>query len=165
MAKPVLHPSHIKLPAETRQEMIALLNQHLADTFDLYSQVKQAHWNVKGGFFIALHLLFDDLAEKIEEGVDEIAERAAALGGVALGTARLAAASSRLPEFPHDVVEGMKCVGLLVDRYAALAESTRAAIDTADGVGDADTADLFTQLSRELDKGLWFLESHLHGHS
>lgn len=150
----------IDLPAKTRESVIALLNQQLADTFDLLSQTKQAHWNVKGMNFIALHKLFDELVDTLEDQVDEIAERVTALGGLAMGTARMAAANSTLPEFPA-VTAGEDVVKALVERYAALAKSTRAAIDTADKAGDADTADLFTGVSRDLDKHLWFLEAHL----
>ena len=93
--------------------------------------------------------------------MDEIAERATALGGVALGTARMAAGNTRLPEYPAGATDSMESVQCLVDRYAALAASTRKAIDAADEAGDADTADLFTEISRDLDKWLWFLEAHL----
>jgi starvation-inducible DNA-binding protein len=153
-------PTRIDLPGETRQSMIKLLNQQLADTLDLQSQIKQAHWNVKGPTFIALHEFFDKLAEEMEDAVDTTAERVTALGGTAMGTARMAAAQSRLPEYP-EAVAGKEHLTALADRYAALAKSTRAAIDAADKLGDADTADLFTQISRELDKNLWFIEAHL----
>ncbi len=158
--KPTFSTS-IDLPAKTREEIVDLLNQHLADTLDLYSQIKQAHWNVKGPSFIALHELFDKLAETIEDQADEIAERATALGGVARGTSRMAASASRLPEYPADAADGSDHLRALADRIAAVAKSTRKAIDKAGKKGDADTADLFTQASRELDKGLWFLEAHL----
>jgi starvation-inducible DNA-binding protein len=161
MAKAKTHHTRNDLPADTRAKMIDLLNQQLADTFDLFSQTKQAHWNVKGPNFIALHELFDDLAEEVEDYVDLIAERATALGGTALGTARMAAAASKLPEFPTDTFESMAVVDLVAARYAALAASSRKAIDTADEIGDLDTADLFTEVSRGLDKSLWFLEAHL----
>jgi len=161
MAKNKSVATRIDIKGKLRDSMIALLNQQLADTADLYSQVKQAHWNVKGAHFIALHELFDKLAEDLEEPVDDLAERVTALGGVARGTARVAAQSSRLPEFPIERVEGLKAVALLADRYAALAASSRAAIETAAKEGDADTSDLFTGISRGLDKALWFLEAHL----
>lgn len=151
----------IDLPAGTRSEMIDLCNQQLADTADLQSQIKQAHWNVKGPQFIALHELYDELAEEVEGYVDLIAERATQLGGYAMGTARMAAANSRLPEFPLDATQGLDTVKALVERYAAYAASSRAAIDESDKVGDKDTADLFTEVSRGIDKGLWFLEAHL----
>jgi starvation-inducible DNA-binding protein len=141
--------------------MIDLLNQQLADTFDLFSQIKQAHWNVKGMDFIQLHELFDDLAEQVEGYVDLIAERATTLGGTALGTARMSAASSRLPECPEQLGGGKSAVETLAARYANLAKSTRAAIATSNDAGDADTSDLFTEVSRGLDKGLWFLEAHV----
>ncbi|MBA3451051.1 MAG: DNA starvation/stationary phase protection protein Dps [Chloroflexia bacterium] len=153
----------VDIPASTRGEMIALLNQELADTSDLYSQTKQAHWNVKGIHFYQLHLLFDALAEKRQGEADEIAERATELGGFATGTVRMAAASSRLPELPTDIDDGADYVQALVERYGTHANNTREAIDTADKAGDMDTADLFTQISRELDKDLWFLQAHLQG--
>jgi starvation-inducible DNA-binding protein len=155
------YATRIDLPAPARAEAIALLNQQLADTLDLFTQVKQAHWNVKGPYFIALHELFDKLAEQAEEYTDDLAERATTLGGVALGTARVAARSSRLPEIALEGLEGQAAVKALADRYAALAASTRAAIEAANRLGDADTADLFTEISRGLDKSLWFLEAHL----
>ena len=151
----------IDIPASTRAEIIDLCNQQLADTADLQSQIKQAHWNVKGPEFIALHKLYDELAEVVEGYVDEIAERVTQLGGYAMGTARMAAANSRLPEFPTDATAGMDTVKELVKRFAAYGATTRAAIDEADKSGDMATADLFTEVSRGIDKGLWFLEAHL----
>lgn len=156
-----MHRTHNDMPEDTRKEMVDLLNQQLADTFDLLSQTKQAHWNVKGPQFIALHELFDELFGELVGYVDMIAERVTALGGTALGTVQMAAESSRLPDFPADVFESMAVVEAAVLRYADVAASTRAAIDTADTAGDMDSADLFTEISRGLDKGLWFLEAHL----
>jgi starvation-inducible DNA-binding protein len=153
--------TRINLARDVRGEMIALLNQQLADTFDLYSQTKQAHWNVRGAQFYPLHELFDKLAEELDGYVDLIAERATALGGSAQGTVRLSAANSQLAEFPLNVTGSMPTVEALAERYAALGAHTRQAIETADGQGDADTADLFTEVSRGLDKALWFLEAHL----
>jgi starvation-inducible DNA-binding protein len=151
----------VDLPTRTRVAMIGLLNQELADTADLYSQTKQAHWNVKGIHFYQLHLLFDQLAEKRQGEADELAERATELGGYALGTVRMAAASSRVPEIPTDINAGVDYVRALVERYGIHANNMRAAIDEADEAGDKDTADLFTEISRELDKDLWFLQAHL----
>src|SRR5215212_8952383 len=148
MAKPKLHKTSIDLDGETREQIVALLNQQLADTFDLYSQTKQAHWNVKGAQFFQLHELFDKLAGEALVYVDDIAERVTTLGGTALGTARMSSAASRLPEYPTNVAGSQESVEALVERYAALAASTRAAIDTSDGLNDADTADLFTGVSR-----------------
>ncbi len=150
-------PTRIGLAPEVREDMIALLNQQLADTFDLYSQTKQAHWNVKGPQFYPLHELFDKLAAELSGYADLIAERATALGGLARGTVRHAAADSRLAEFPPDVTGSMPTVEALAERYAALGADTRQAIEIAAGRGDADTADLFTEVSRGLDKALWFL--------
>jgi len=161
MSKTKLFPTRNNISQQHRVELITLLNQQLADAFDLYSQVKQAHWNIKGSHFIQLHELFDKLAEELEEPVDMLAERITALGGIALGTARLAAQHSRLSELPQDNFDGLVLVKELVDRYATLATSTRAAIETANANQDAATSDLFTEIVRELDKALWFLEAHL----
>lgn len=153
--------TRIDIRAEAREKLIALLNQQLADTFDLYSQAKYAHWNVKGMQFYALHLLFDTLAESVEDHVDMIAERVTALGGTATGTARMSAATSSLSEFPVERITGPECVAALADRFGVYGATTRAAIDTATELGDADTADLFTEISRAIDKHLYFLEAHL----
>ena len=161
MAKPKMFLTKNDLAPDVREKAVTLLNQQLADTTDLYSQTKQAHWNVKGMHFYQLHQLFDTLADAVEEYVDLIAERATALGGTALGTVRMSAAASRLPEYPLDAVDGRQHVEALTTRFAALAKTSRAAIDAAASFGDADTADVFTEVSRGLDKHLWFLESHL----
>ncbi len=154
-------PTRIDIPQEQRMTLIKLINQQLADTFDLQSQVKQAHWNVKGPTFIAVHELFDELAEELEDGIDLVAERVTQLGGVAEGTARMASARSRLPEYPLDVAAAKDHIAALADRYAAVAKSSRAAIDSCTKLGDAAAADIFTEIVRSLDKNLWFLEAHL----
>ncbi len=156
-------PTRIDIPADARTKLIAILNQHLADSTDLFTQVKHAHWNVKGPTFIALHKLFDEFAGDLVEAIDETAERATALGGVANGTVRAAAAASRLPEFPADTSGANAVVTALAERYAALAKTAREAIDATDKLGDKGTADLFTGQSRDLDQALWFLEAHLQG--
>jgi starvation-inducible DNA-binding protein len=156
-----MHPTRIDIPEEQRTRLVALLNRQLADTLDLYSQTKFAHWNVKGSDFIQLHLLYDSVAESVLEFVDAIAERATSLGGLALGTARMAAAASTLEEYPLDAVAGMDTVAAIADRLAAYGAAVRAGIAAADELGDADTADLFTEVSRAIDKHLWFVEAHL----
>ena len=161
MATTKTFSTQIDLAAETREEMIALLNRQLADTFDLFSQTKQAHWNVKGAQFYPLHELYDELAGLLLGFVDQIAERATALGGAAQGTVRMAADATRLTEYPSGGIDSLASVEALAERYAALAETTRKAIDNADEAGDMSTADLFTEVSRGLDKSLWFLEAHL----
>jgi starvation-inducible DNA-binding protein len=150
------------LPAENREKLVELLNARLADTLDLYSQVKQAHWNVKGPDFIQLHELYDMVAETVLPFVDEIAERATALGGLATGTVRMAAEATSLDEYPLDGTEGQETVRLVADRLATYGAAAREAIETADSeLGDMDTADLFTDISRAIDKHLWFVETHL----
>ena len=153
----------VDIPPGSREKINKILNQHLADSFDLMSQVKQAHWNVKGSDFWQLHKLFDEVAERAAEWVDEFAERVTALGGYATGTARMAAATSTLPEFPTDITDSMDYVRAVADRLAAFTNSAREAIDQTDKLGDADTADLFTEISRCADKYLYFLEAHLQG--
>ncbi|MCB9149177.1 MAG: DNA starvation/stationary phase protection protein Dps [Caldilineaceae bacterium] len=153
--------THNDLAHEVRATIITLLNQQLADTFDLYSQTKQAHWNVKGMNFMQLHLFFDELAEGLLEYVDMIAERVTALGGYPLGTARMAAKDSTLPEFPTNIYQGKEILEVLAQRFGNYASTTRAAIETASEHGDQDTADLFTEVSRAIDKHLWFIDAHL----
>lgn len=157
-----LFSTRIDLSTETRRYVTEMLNQQLANLFDLHSQTKHAHWNVKGSHFWGLHKLFDHLADGLEKFVDEVAERITALGGVAMGTARMAAASSRLGEFPAGTHMGLDVVQAIADRYAAAGKDVRQGIAQADEHGDADTADLLTGVSRFLDQSLYFLESHLH---
>lgn len=146
-----------------RNTVVAVLNAHLADLSDLYSQTKFAHWNVKGPHFIALHDLFDKLAGTVEGHIDEVAERVMALGGTATGTVRQAAGASRVPEFPAGTVKGLEVVAALADRFGAVAKTVRAALDETDALGDKGTADLLTGISRDLDQALYFLEAHLSG--
>jgi starvation-inducible DNA-binding protein len=145
-----------------RTKVIELLNVRLADAIDLGTQTKHAHWNVKGPNFIALHELFDKVAESVEEHIDTIAERVTALGGTAYGTLASVARRTTLKPYPEDISEGLSHVDALSAALAQFGAGVRAAIDTAGRLGDADTADLFTALSRENDKYLWFLEAHLH---
>lgn len=155
----MIRTSH-DLPQETRDAMAALLNRQLADTFDLYSQVKQAHWNVKGPQFAQLHELFDQVAGIILPFADEIAERATALGGVARGTVRMAAACSRLDEISDGPLSAVSSVQAVTAGLANLAASTRAAAVAAGEAGDEGTNDLLVGVSREVDKVLWFVEAH-----
>lgn len=156
-----MHETSMGLPLEARTKIAALGNQQLANITDLYTQTKQAHWNVKGIHFEQLHVLFDKMAEAIFEYGDMIAERVTAVGGTALGTVRMAANASELPEFPEDQFEGITMLKIVVERWAQVASSVRAAITSAEEVGDMDTADLFTEISRTVDKMLWFAEAHL----
>jgi len=148
------------LPENVRTQAIELLNSRLADAIDLATQIKQAHWNVKGPNFIALHELFDKINEEVEDYIDDIAERVVQLGGVAEGTARMAAQRSSLHEYPRNTVDGRSHIDALSRVLAAFGKSARLAIDTANEFGDLDTADLFTEISRGIDKWLWFVEAH-----
>ena len=149
------------LPEGARVKVVELLNARLADCTDLQTQTKQAHWNVKGPNFISLHLLFDKINDDVENYVDEIAERAVQLGGVAEGTARMVAKRSSLAEYPASAVDGRSHVEALSSALAAFGAAARKGIDQADELGDLDTADLFTEVSRGIDKWLWFVEAHL----
>lgn len=149
------------LPDNTRKAMIALLNARLADTIDLRLAVKQAHWNVKGPSFIALHELFDQIQARVDTFADDIAERAVSLGGSAHGTAQIVVKDTQLKPYPAEVMPQKEHLEALADRLAAYGKLARAAIDASDQAGDKDTADLFTGISRQMDKDLWFIEAHL----
>ena len=156
-----LHTTKNDLGKDIREKLVMLLNQRLADAADLKSQAKQAHWNVKGMNFIALHELFDRVSSELDTHVDDIAERITSLGGTAMGTVRLAAKNSSLSEYPHEITDGAAHVDALSSALADFGKKVRADIDTTDDWGDQDTADLFTGISREIDKLLWFVEAHI----
>ena len=143
-----------------RAEMNALMNQRLADAIDLQMQMKQAHWNVKGPSFIALHELFDKVSEAVEGYVDTIAERIVQLGGIAEGTVRMSGARTRLQEYPLNIADGMAHVEGVARALSTFGREVRNTIGLADELGDADTADIFTEISRGTDKWLWFVEAH-----
>lgn len=151
------------LPESTREKLVEMLNQRLADAIDLMLQAKQAHWNVKGRHFIALHELFDDVYESLSEHVDLLAERAAQLGGAVEGTIRSAATRSSLDEYPAGLVAGPAHVDALTRVLAQFGAAVRREIDFAADLRDADTADILTEISRAIDKHLWFVGAHAHG--
>jgi len=156
-----MYKTKIDLPQKVRRNVIVILNDRLADAIDLQSQIKQAHWNVKGPHFIALHELFDKISAVILDQVDEIAERITSLGGTAEGTVAVAAKRSKLKNYPLSITSGKDHLFYLSTQVAAFGKAVRAGIDDTDELGDKDTADLFTGISRDLDKYLWFLEAHL----
>jgi starvation-inducible DNA-binding protein len=154
--------SRVSLSSEHREELTNLLNQLLADTSDLYSQTKQAHWNVKGLNFFGLHKLFDELAGMVEPYVDKLAERVTALGGMAMGTVRMAASQSRLPEYSADHISGEEHVRSVLERFARVDEAVRQGIRQAeDQWEDPVTVDMLTDLAGDLEQSIYFLESHL----
>ena len=156
----MMYETENDIPKAERTELIALINQRLADIVDLQMQLKQAHWNVKGPHFIGLHELFDKIAEEVESYVDLTAERIVQLGGIAQGTVREAAAHSRLEEYPLAIADGTTHVEAVAKALSTFGREARLTIDEADKLGDADTADLFTEVSRGIDKLLWFVEAH-----
>jgi len=154
-------PTKNDLKSNTRKTAIDLLNARLAEAIDLALITKQAHWNIKGPNFIAIHEMLDKFRAGVDKHVDIIAERAAQLGGVALGTSQDVAKRSSLKAYPNNIHSTSDHLAALIERYAAAGKAARKAIDDADEAGDADSADIFTAYSRELDKSLWFLESHV----
>jgi starvation-inducible DNA-binding protein len=156
-----MYKTKIDLSEKTRRNVIVMLNDRLSDAIDLQSQVKQAHWNVKGPHFIALHELFDKISDVMLEQIDEIAERITSLGGTAEGTVAVAARRSKLKNYPLSFTSVRDHLLYLSTQLSVYGKSVRGAIEATAELSDADTADLFTQLSREIDKYLWFLEAHL----
>ena len=153
----------VNLAERVRIEVIELLNARLADAIDLKTQAKQAHWNVKGMNSASLHELFDRVATHLNDQADTIAERITALGGIALGTARVVASTSSLREYDLNAVTGEQHVRALARGLAQLGNAARSAINRAAELGDQVTSDVFTGIAREADKDLWFLEAHLQG--
>ncbi len=158
--QPKMYETENDIPEQRRSELNVLMNQRLADAVDLQMQMKQAHWNVKGPHFLGLHELFDQIDEAVEGYVDLVAERIVQLGGIAEGTARVAAERSRLEEYPLDIADGHAHVEAVSKALSTFGREVRKTIDEADELQDADTADMFTEISRGIDKWLWFVEAH-----
>jgi starvation-inducible DNA-binding protein len=154
-------PSH--LPEDVREKLASTLNARLADGLDLHSQIKVAHWNIKGPQFASLHPLFETFAVSLAMHNDNIAERAVTLGAKAYGTARHVAKTSRLPDYPQDTTRDMDHVKHLSERIEKYLEGSRESRAVAEGLGDPDTADLFTQVITEFEKHAWFLRASLEG--
>jgi starvation-inducible DNA-binding protein len=155
------HRTRNALPSNAKTTSISLLNARLADGIDLALATKQAHWNLKGPQFIAIHEMLDGFRTEQDEWNDEMAERVAQLGGTALGTTQAVGAATKLPPYPTDTYAIADHLAALIDRYADYGNSLRKSIDESADAGDADTADIFTEVSRGIDKQLWFLEAHV----
>ncbi len=155
-----MHVTHNTLDLAIREASVQLLNTHLAAAIDLQGQLKQAHWNVRGPGFIAIHELFDRIATIVADAADEIAERCAALGGTPRGTIQTAVAQSFLVPYPLQLADTQKHVFAVAAALAAFGQSAREASKKVGENGDADTSDMFTQISREIDRQLWFVEAH-----
>jgi starvation-inducible DNA-binding protein len=156
-----MHPTKNDLSSNAKKTSIEVLNARLADAIDLALLTKQAHWNIKGPRFIALHEMIDAFRTEIDTHVDTMAERIVQLGGTALGTTQEVAKTSALSAYPTDIYNTKQHLAALIDRYATAANLTRAAIGQVGDAGDANTADISTAYSRALDKALWFLEAHI----
>ena len=137
-----------------------LLQARVADAIDMSLITKQAHWNLKGPQFIGVHLMLDNFRKEQDEYVDTMAERIVQLGGTVRGTVQEVAARTKLASYPIDIYQVSDHIHALIDRYATVANAVRESIDEADEAGDPDTADIFTEVSRGIDKQLWFLEAH-----
>lgn len=161
MSKKSMHATRNDLPSNTKTTVIALLNRNLAATIDLALITKQAHWNIKGPQFIAVHELLDKFRGELDEHVDTIAERAVQLGGTAYGTTQDVVKESSLKAYPTDIYAVHDHLAALIERYGDVANLLRQSIKDADEAGDDNTADIFTAASRSLDKALWFLEAHV----
>lgn len=156
-----MHKTRNALESNAKTVSIDLLNGRLADGIDLSLITKQAHWNLKGPQFIGVHMMLDGFRTEQDEWNNSMAERAVQLGGTALGTTQTVAAMSKLPAYPTDVYAVADHLAALIDRYAHYGNALHENIDQAAEAGDADTADLFTEISRGIDKQLWFLEAHV----
>ena len=157
---PKMYEAENDLSEKRRSELNALMNLRLASAVDLQLQMKQAHWNVKGPSFIGLHELFDKVHEAVESYVDMIAERIVQLGGVAEGTVRVSSAHSLLEEYPLAIADGLAHVGAVAKALSTFGHDARNTINETNELDDADTADMFTEISRGIDKWLWFVEAH-----
>jgi starvation-inducible DNA-binding protein len=160
---PKLYPTKNDLREASRVEAVGLLNQRLADCIDLQTQCKQAHWNVKGPTFVALHKLFDEINADVEQYVDLLAERVVQLGGVAEGTVGVVAERSTLVDYPLALSSGAEHVAALSDALAMFGRTMRVGIEEMNELEDADSADILTEISRGVDKWLWFVEAHQQG--
>jgi starvation-inducible DNA-binding protein len=156
-----MHQTRNDLQSNTKTAAIELLNARLADTIDLALLTKQAHWNLKGPRFIAIHEMLDGFRGQIDDYIDTMAERVVQLGGTALGTTQTVAKGTTLPPYPTNIYAIQDHLPALIDRYGTVANAVRKAIDASAEAGDANTADIFTEASRGLDKALWFLEAHV----
>jgi starvation-inducible DNA-binding protein len=149
------------LPEDVRQNVINLFQDRLSDGLDLLLQTKQAHWNVKGTEFIALHKLFDRIHKELREQVDTIAERIVQLGGVAHGTSKVISKNSSLPEYPLTIFDWQDHVEFLSNSMGTYCSLIRKGIEQVSDWNDPVSEDILIQTSRSLDKNLWFVESHL----
>lgn len=156
-----LHKTQNNISSNVKENSIALLNEALANTIDLALATKQAHWNIKGASFIAIHELLDKLRDGLDEKIDVMAERLVQLGGTALGTTQIIAKDTSLSPYPTEIYSSKDHLDALIERFGKVANQIRKSIKSTADAGDDTTADVFTEASRELDKSLWFLEAHI----
>ena len=158
---PRTHKTRNNTDSNAKKVSIEALNARLADGIDLALAIKQAHWNLKGPQFIGVHEMLDGFRTELDDLNDKVAERAVQLGATALGSTQVVAERTKLPAYPTDIYAIADHVAALIDSYAAYANAVRENIDETDEAGDDGTSDLFTEISRAVDKQLWFLEAHV----
>ncbi len=159
--EPIMHHTRQSIQERERMDLVNMLNQTLASTSDLYAQLKHAHWNIKGPQFIAMHKLFDEIAEEVEGHVDTIAERITALGGTAFGTIQDVVKNTQLRVLPNNVFTLEQLLEHITHNFAILSELARECMDRSEELDDMATNDVYVDLARSLDKNLWFLEAHI----
>ena len=156
-----MHETRNDTKSNAKRVSLDTLQSRLADGIDLALVIKQAHWNLKGPQFIGIHLMFDGFRDELDEFNDKVAERITQLGGTARGTVQAVGAETKLAPYPLDTYAIADHLAALIDRYALYANAVRQNIDDTDDAGDVGTSDLFTEISRGVDKQLWFLEAHV----
>jgi starvation-inducible DNA-binding protein len=158
---PRAHKTRNNTDSNAKKVSIEALNARLADGIDLALAIKQAHWNLKGPQFIGVHEMLDGFRTELDDLNDKVAERAVQLGATAFGSTQAVAERTKLPPYPTGIYAIADHIAALIDSYAGYANAVRENIDETDEAGDPDTADLFTEISRAVDKHLWFLEAHV----
>lgn len=151
-----MSPRKHTLPEDQQAKLIEILNRRLADAIDLQLQSRQAYWNVKGATFLSLRELFDRVAMEVEAYANLIAERIMQLGGKAEGTAQAVAERSALDGYGLARASHNESLATML---ADFGRHTRYASAQAIELMDDDTAALFTEIARGIDKWLWVVET------
>jgi len=156
-----MHETRNDTKSNAKRVSLETLQARLADGIDLALDIKQAHWNLKGPQFIGIHEMLDGFRDELDDYNDKVAERITQLGGTARGTSQAVTGETQLSPYPLDTYAVADHLAALIDRYAVYGNAVRKNIDDTDEAGDAGTSDLFTEISRGVDKQLWFLEAHV----
>jgi starvation-inducible DNA-binding protein len=157
MAAPIIN---LGIDEATRKEIAAGLSRLLADTYTLYLQTHNFHWNVTGPMFSTLHLMFETQYTELALAVDLIAERIRSLGVPAPGTYSEYAKLSSISE-TAGVPKAEEMIKLLVEGQEAVVRTARSIFPMVDEAHDEPTADLLTQRMQLHEKNAWMLRSLL----